>query len=359
LVDESGQPKVLDFGIAQVMSDGEVTQVTRQGEVLGTLPYMSWEQLCGDPAALDPRADVFSLGVTAYLLVAGTLPFGDGGGTSLMQAMKERQERRPEPLGRRVPAARGDLETIVMKAMAHEAAARYGSAAELANDLRRWLDDRPIEARPPTAAYVARLFVRRHRALAGGAALAVLALLAGSGVAVRYGLSEAAARREAEQRLAERDAVSRFLGDMFAAADPERALGSRLTVREVLDVARRELESGIDLSPAVRAQLQRSLGSSYSGLGLPAQALPLLEAAEAAVRASAAPDSLEVRRARLDTLHGLIRAGRQAEAAPELEALVARAPGKDVAERELQVLLRFALGRSGIVRGLPGGIEKY
>ena len=351
-VDADGHPKVLDFGIAHVVADeAERTQMTRAGEVLGTLPYMSWEQLAGEPAALDPRADVFALGVIAYQLLSGRLPFAGGTGTSLVQALRERQERRPEPLSQGLPAARGDLETIVMKAMAAEPAARYGSAAELAADIERYLDRRPIEARPPTAAYVARLFVRRHRALAGGAALALLALLIGAGVAVRYGLSEAAARREAEQRLAERDAVSRFLEDMFVAADPERALGSRLTVRDVLDVARRELESGAELPPAVRAQLQRSLGSSYSGLGLPAQALPLLEAAEAAVRASSGPDSLEARRARLDTLHGLIRAGRQAEATADLEALAARAPGESAAERELHLQAVIELADHQIYSG--------
>jgi len=124
MVDESGQPKVLDFGIAHVVSNGEATQVTRLGEVLGTVPYMSWEQLAGDRDALDPRSDVFALGVMAYQLVSGQLPFTAGTGTSLMQAMKERQERSPEPLGRRTPAARGDLETVVMKAMAFEPKAR-------------------------------------------------------------------------------------------------------------------------------------------------------------------------------------------------------------------------------------------
>lgn len=323
MVDERGQPKVLDFGIAQVVSNGEATQVTRLGEVLGTVPYMSWEQLAGDRDALDPRSDVFALGVMAYQLVSGQLPFTAGTGTSLMQAMKERQERSPEPLGRRTPAARGDLETVVMKAMAYEPKARYGSAAELAADLLRVVEQRPIEARPPTARYVLGLFVRRHRAVSAAAALALVALMVAAVVSLRFGFAEQQARRQAELRLAERDAVSRFLENMFTAADPERALGSRLTVREVLDVARRELDvQGAELPPGVLAQLQRSLGNSYTGLGQPAEALSLLVSAEQAVSVAEGGDSLEARRAQLDTLRARIRAGQQAEAAPALKALV-------------------------------------
>ncbi|MDO9453792.1 MAG: serine/threonine-protein kinase [Stagnimonas sp.] len=359
LVDARGAAKVLDFGIAQVTTDGNATQVTRIGEVLGTLPYMSWEQLAGEPGALDPRADVFALGVIGYQLLSGQLPFAGGRNTTLMQALKERQEKTPLPLARVLPLAHGDLDTIVMKAMAHEAAARYGSAAELAADLQRYLDRRPIEARPPTASYVVRLFVRRHKALAAGAALAVLALLLGAGVSLHYGLSEAAARHDAEQRLAERDAVSRFLENMFIAADPERALGSKLTVRDVLDVARRELDSQrATLSPGVLAQLQGTLGNTYTSLGQPAQALPLLEAAERAAVETTGAGSLAARRARLDTLRGLIRAGRQAEAAPRLRALVAEPVGKEPGALALHLAAVTELADHEIYTGSPREAEQ-
>lgn len=337
LVNAEGQVKVLDFGVAQVTDGAEHTQVTRAGEVLGTLPYMSWEQLTGDPGALDPRADVFALGVIAYQLLSGRLPFAGSPETSLVQVLKQRQERSPPPLASVLPAARGDLDTVVMKAMAHEPAARYASAAEFAADLERYLDQRPIEARPPTAAYVARLFVRRHRALAGGTLLGVLAILIGAALALRFGLAEQEARHQAEQRLAERDAVSRFLENMFTAADPERALGSKLTVRDVVDVARRELDvQRGELPPGVLAQLQRSLGNTYTSLGQPAEALPLLESAERTVIAAEGEDSLEARRARLDTLRARIRAGHQAEAAPALKALV-EAPADTPATKALRL----------------------
>ena len=278
LVDETGQPKVLDFGIAHVMSDGEATQVTRLGEVLGTVPYMSWEQLAGDAKALDPRSDVFALGVIAYQLISGSLPFSGSAGTSLMQALKERQERSPEPLVRRVPAARGDLDTVVMKAMAFEPRARYGSAAEFAADLRRVVEQRPIEARPPTARYVMSLFVRRHRAVAAAAALALLALVVATVVSLRFGWAEAEARREAELRLQEREAINGFLERMLTEADPERARGRSVTVREAVEAAARAL-SYSRLPVSVERSLRQTLASVLSGLGDPQGARALIDEA--------------------------------------------------------------------------------
>ena len=359
LVDASGVAKVLDFGIAHVTAEGDATQVTRIGEVLGTLPYMSWEQLSGEPGALDPRADVFALGVIAYQLLSGQLPFAGGRNTTLMQALKERQEKTPAPLARVLPAARGDLDTIVMKAMAHEPAARYGSAAEFAADLQRFLDRRPIEARPPTAAYVSRLFIRRHKALAAGAALALAAVLMGSGIAVRFGLSEARARQDAEARLAEREAVNGFLESMFTAADPERSLGSKLTVRDVLDVARRELDAQRDtLPPGVLAQVQRTLGNTYASLGQPTDALPLLENAERLAIATEGAQSLPALRAQLDRLRGLIRAGRQAEAAPLLKALIASLASGDAERQALRWLALVELADYEIYSGSPKAAEQ-
>jgi len=278
LVDDSGQPKVLDFGIAQMMSEHDHTQITRLGEVLGTLPYMSWEQLSGDSAAADPRSDVFALGVMAYLLLTGALPFPGGTGTSLMQALKDRQEKSALPLSRHRAGLAGDLETIVMKAIAHERQARYGSAAELAQDLVRYLDHRPIEARRPTASYVVGLFIRRHRALAAGMGLALAALMLGALISLRFGLAEASARREAELRLQEREAINQFLERMLTAADPEQARGRNITVREAVDGALRELAVS-RLPPSVELSLRQTLAGVLGGLGDPQAASALIKEA--------------------------------------------------------------------------------
>ena len=292
-VDEQGQPKVLDFGIAHVVHEGDGTQVTRIGEVLGTLAYMSWEQLTGEAGAADPRSDVFSLGVVSYQLLAGQAPFQGEQGATLIQTLNERRHNRPPALHSLLPAARGDVDTMVMKAMAFDASERYGSAAEFAADLRRYLDQRPIEARPPTVRYVVRLFVRRHKALAASALLAAAALLVGTGVAVRYGLSEAQARQEAELRLSERDAVSNFLTHMLEAADPDIAQGEKLTALEVVAAAQTELEQQTRMSPAVALRLHLTLGNTFAQLGEHDRALSLLAKASTLAAEHFAPHSAE------------------------------------------------------------------
>ena len=354
-VDADGHPKVLDFGIAHVVAgDADLTQMTRAGEVLGTLPYMSWEQLAGEPAALDPRADVFALGVIAYQLLSGRLPFAGGTGTSLVQALRERQERSPEPLSRGLPAARGDLETIVMKAMAAEPAVRYGSAAELAADIERYLDRRPIEARPPTAAYVARLFVRRHRALAGGAALALLAILIGAALAVSFGVSESQARHEAETRLAENRAITDFLEEMLTSANPDEARGSQLTVRELLDDAHQSLGDGSRLPEPVALALERTIGLSYLHLGETAQALKLLRQAETRARTAEGGSRYGQRRAQVDLGNALNEFGEAPEAERLLRATLDAWPASEsvpAPERALRLSLRKELAQAARNQG--------
>lgn len=348
LVDEAGQVKVLDFGVAQVTSGDERTQVTRVGEVLGTLPYMSWEQLAGEPGALDPRADVFALGVIAYQLLSGRLPFPGGAETSLVQALRQRQDRRAPTLASLVPAARGDLDTVVMKAMSHEAAARYASAAEFAADLERYLDRRPIEARPPTAAYVARLFVRRHRAVAAGAALALIALLGAAVVSLRYGMAEASARRETEQRLAENTAITGFLEELLTSANPDQARGPQLTVRELLDFARTTLDSSA-LPPPVLRSLQGTIGNTYLHLGETTMALELLRRAEAAALRDEGESSFSHRRAVVDLANALNEFGQAPEAERQLNAALRswpERPADSLTERTLRISLRKELAQA-------------
>src|SRR5215471_14320434 len=152
LVDETGQPKILDFGVARV-TDSE-TQTTRQtdlGQLVGTLAYMSPEQALGDPLELDTRSDVYALGVILYELLAGRMPYRIG--QSLHEAVQTIREQDPAPLSSMSRIYRGDLETIAAKALEKDKSRRYTSAAELAADIRRNLDHEPITARPPSAAY--------------------------------------------------------------------------------------------------------------------------------------------------------------------------------------------------------------
>lgn len=295
LVDAHGQPKVLDFGIAHVMDGEGQTSLTRAGEVLGTLPYMSWEQLGGEAAALDPRSDVFALGVIGYELVAGLRPYPMPALPSLTAVLEQRRKSAPQRLSSHLPEARGDLETILHKAMAFEARDRYESAADLAGDLQRYLDFRPIEARPPTATYVMSRFMRRHRGLSAALGVALLSLVAASVVSTRFAFSEQAARlqeaearSQAESRSAELRAVNQFLEDALATPDPMLASpDAPRTLEGFLANTEKVLATDLSVPPLVAAQLYKTLGSTQHSLERYPQALALFE--KARERLSAAP----------------------------------------------------------------------
>jgi eukaryotic-like serine/threonine-protein kinase len=179
LVDESGNPKILDFGVARVTnSDIEATRQTDVGQLIGTLPYMSPEQVLADPAQLDTRSDIYSLGVILYELLVGKLPYRIDK-KQLHEAVRTITEEEAPPLSSINRSFRGDIETIVQKALEKDKNRRYASAATLAGDLTRHLRDEPIFARPPSASYQLHKFARRHRTLVLGVAAVFLVLVLG------------------------------------------------------------------------------------------------------------------------------------------------------------------------------------
>ncbi len=186
LVTAEGQPKILDFGVARA-TDADVQTMTMQtdvGQLIGTIPYMSPEQAAGDPAQLDIRSDIYGLGVIAYELLTGRLPY-DVSGKLIHEAVRVIQEEPPTRLSAGDRALRGDVETIVSKALAKEKERRYQSAAELAADIRRWLRDEPIVARPSSAMYQIRKFARRHKALVTAIGVIFAVMLAATIVSLR------------------------------------------------------------------------------------------------------------------------------------------------------------------------------
>jgi len=265
LVDESGQPKVLDFGIARLRDDA-AHGLTQDGQVLGTLPYMSTEQLLGDSTLIGARSDVYSLGVVAYELISGRLPHPRLNTSTIFEALDILRHDTPPRLATISAEARGDLDTVVMKALASEREQRYASAAELADDLQRILDHRPIMARPLTRMYRASRFVRRHRLLSAAMASIVVVLAVASIVSLRFALAEQRARGEADQRALESAAVNAFLERMLASADPELSAGRKLTVDEVVDQAERDMQR-LDGEPAVQRAVATTLARTRRALG--------------------------------------------------------------------------------------------
>jgi WD40 repeat protein len=178
LVGRDGEPKVIDFGVAR-SSDADVlitTQCTQTGDLVGTVHYMSPEQCDGDSAGIDTRSDVYSLGVVLYELLTGRTPY-DTGGTTIYHAVrviKDELPQRPSVHGR---CFRGDIDAILLKALEKEPGRRYPSAADLAEDIRHHLDGEPIDARPPSAAYVLSRYARRHIWQTTAAALGVVLVL--------------------------------------------------------------------------------------------------------------------------------------------------------------------------------------
>lgn len=173
-----GRPKVLDFGVARATgTDREFhTMHTVSGQILGTLPYMSPEQLGGDPDEVDARADVYAIGLMLYELLTGRLPH-DVSNQPLAEAVRLIREGAVEPLARTNRAFRGDVETIVARAIEKDRERRYASAADLAEDLRRHLRGEPIAARRDSTMYVLGRSLRRYRGVLAAAALLITVLV--------------------------------------------------------------------------------------------------------------------------------------------------------------------------------------
>ncbi|WP_386069125.1 protein kinase [Tahibacter sp. UC22_41] len=216
LVDTDDMPRLLDFGVAALLQQHDST-LTREGAAAMTPAYAAPEQLRGD--AVTTATDVYALGLVLYETLSGRHPFRKSGDSEreLLQAIATRDATRPSqqvdatsPL--RAADLRGDLDNIVLAAIEREPSRRYRSVRELADDLRAWLDGRPVSARPQTWTYLTRKFVARHRAAVATAAIATLALVGTSAVALWQAHVAVQQRERAQQRFAE---VRRFANNLL------------------------------------------------------------------------------------------------------------------------------------------------
>ncbi|MCE3003600.1 MAG: serine/threonine protein kinase, partial [Xanthomonadaceae bacterium] len=301
LVDAAGRARLLDFGIAKLVDADAAPGDT--GAAF-TARYASPEQVAGEPATT--ATDVHGLGLLLYELLSGRPPFAGGDDLALRQAIATfdppslrailaqrdvdataiaEARRASLPALRRLLG--GDLEAIVGRALRKPPAERYPTVVAFAADVRAWLDGRPVAAVAPSAAYRLRRFVGRHRAASLAVTLAVLALLAGIGIALQQRAQFLLAR---DQALAENALLVRLV----EGADPYQLRGSELRLSELLEDAATETLARTDLQPAIRARLLATIGSTLLSQSRFAAAEPALAAAHAAESDPAARLRLEV-----------------------------------------------------------------
>ncbi len=359
VVDGTGRAKVLDFGLARI-TDGDValsTVATNRGVIQGTLPYMSPEQAAGDPEAIDLRSDVYSLGVLLFEMLTGRLPI-DVRSAALPEAVRAIAQDSPARPASLVSALRGDLETILLKALAKEPAQRYQTVSAFAEDVRRHLEDQPILARPPSTVEQLKRLARRHRMAAALGAATLVALVAGV-VGTTAGMLRArAAERSAREEAATAARVSDFLVSLFSVSDPSEARGNSITARELLDRGVAEVDSALAGEPRVRGRLLGTMGQVYRNLGLYAQARPLLERSLAVRSANPDEDPVQLARSHFSFAGLLRRLGEYDDARTHYEAALAireRTPGAPRGElaASLLGLANLHYDRGEYALGLP------
>ncbi len=266
LVDSAGQPKVIDFGLARA-TDSDMAATTLQteaGQLLGTLQYMSPEQCQADPQNLDVRSDVYALGVVLYELLCDRLPY-DLTAAPIPEAARVVREDfppRPSTINRML---RGDVETIVLKALEKDRCRRYQSAGELGDDIRRYLRNEPILARLPSLMYQVRTFARRNRAVVSAiGSLFVLLLITSVVVSVLW------LRADRERRYKEKvagDALALFLGQLEGSVRIADGLQSKAIARALIETASENLERRFAERPEVFIQGLFGVAGAYQTIG--------------------------------------------------------------------------------------------
>lgn len=233
LVDEHGQPKILDFGVARVTNNDirATTIATNEGQIVGTVPYMSPEQIRGESGSIDERTDVYALGVILYQLIANRLPL-DVTGCAIPEAARVIVDVEPSRLGSINHEWRGDLDVITAKALEKEKEQRYTSAAALAEDVVRYLDEMPISARRPGAVYQIRKFARRNKVLVGGVMATILTLAVGTGVATWQAMRATRSQLQSEARFDEVRGLARTV--IFDLEESIRNLPGALPAQKLL-----------------------------------------------------------------------------------------------------------------------------
>ncbi|NOT32228.1 MAG: tetratricopeptide repeat protein [Planctomycetes bacterium] len=370
LVDRSGQPRVLDFGLAKLTSGSEGS-LTTSGQFLGTPAFAAPEQWRG--GELDARADVYSLGAILFQMLTGRAVIEGEGLEAVARASARNEPPRPSSLSRSIPR---DLDAIVLQALANEREERYQSVDSLSADVRRFLAGEPVLAHPRGALYVLRKLVARHRLATALVVALIVATFAYAVTVSRHagrlaeerdrallaGQAEAVARQEAEsekqraekartsaeaaQSEAERErqraeveqanaeAVLEFVArDLIAEADPAR-LGHQPSFLDLLRAATPKVDARFEASPVVAGRVRAMLASAFQVLGSYDEAESEMRRALAARRDDPAATAAQVANdeAALGTI--LLQLGEYREAEELLRAAIARHEGTQPLDSE-------------------------
>jgi tetratricopeptide (TPR) repeat protein/tRNA A-37 threonylcarbamoyl transferase component Bud32 len=322
LVDAQGRARVLDFGIARLLDDASDAKLTGTGVRVFSPAYAAPEQIRGH--AVGTAADVFALGAVLYELLTGQVPHPQRSASPdrLIAALEHESAPRPSDAFKTSTGARstrnpardlaGDLDTIVATALQPDAARRYTGAAQLGDDLRRWLDGRPIAAQPDTAGYRMRKFVARHRIAVGSASAVLLALIGGLGLAVWQAnvARQHAARADAEAQRANVEAqraeheatqvkaqaartkkVKEFLVSIFLQADPlRRTATGPVSIAEAFDAALERARTELASDPVLQADVLDDFGEIRANQGQFDEAQALFEQAVAVAEKEYGPE---------------------------------------------------------------------
>lgn len=333
LVDERGEPHVLDFGLAKI-SDTSISNVmTETGQFVGSLPWASPEQAGGRTEELDVRTDVYSLGVLLYQMLTGTFPYPvTGAMVDVARHIAFTEPARPSTVGGQVSR---DLETVLLKCLAKEADRRYQSAGEVARDIRRVIEGAPVEARRDSLAYLMTRRLARYR-VAAITSLVILIGVSGGLVAAlhlwRQSERSAKAAQQAAGR-ADREAmqarsVIEFMRGVLTSVQPENQ-GADVRLIQVLGTASQVASAQFGSRPESEAEVRELLGQVYDSLAMWNESTSELQQAAALWERGAGADAPRTIECRCLLVNSLLNCARVNEAEAQL---------KDLEERTLRVL---------------------